>query len=145
VSATTTFRSDFRAGCYGLLTGYKAATSGRLNSVHRARPLNFDDRPFAYIRRITEQVPPIRQGNWNRNATCQIVFIWGPGDAAEIGDIRDDVVDEFMTYVIDRPHATSATTLTEPRGTDDVEIEHDGAYYPATVVTLSGQAREGRS
>ena len=141
---TTTFRADLRDGVYGLLSDWHAANPTRLNVVYRATPLNFDSRPFAFIRKVTEVVPPLRSGVWLRQLTVQVAFVWAITDDGEMADVRDDVVDGFLDYAVRHPHAASSNTLTEPRGTDDVELSFDGAYYPATVVSFLGAAQEGR-
>lgn len=140
----TTFRSDVRAGALGLLSGWSAANAGSLNSVHRATPKNLADRPLAFIQSIAETNPPIRAGTWDRNLTVTFAFVWAMTDDGETADIRDDVIDSFMDYCARRPHAATNTTITEPRGTEDVELERDGAFYTTTLVQLIATATEGR-
>jgi hypothetical protein len=143
--ADTTFRADLRDGIYGLLSEYHTANPGDLNVVYRTAPMNYGSRPFAFIRRVTEVIPAIggRQV-WNRNLTVQVAFVWAMTDDGEMADVRDDIVDGFLDYAVRHPHAASSNTLTEPRGTDDVELSFDGAYYPATVVSFIGASQEGR-
>jgi hypothetical protein len=56
----------------------------------------------------------------------------------------DLVVDAFYTYANARPHAISNQTVCVPRSVEDVELEAEGTFYPAAVVTFDTIALEGR-
>ncbi len=76
--------------------------------------------------------------------TPTVVFVWAWGDEMEIADVRDDVVDAFLDYATARPHAISSQTVCVVRGVEDVELEAEGTFYPAAVVTFDTIALEGR-
>lgn len=130
------FRSDVAAGLYTLLTGFQAAHSGMLDGVHRSRPKNFAGRPLAYVGSRPEALQHTT-GIHRRTLTPSVVIVYAPKDhSEEMADVRDDVVDAFLEYASSRPHAVTGRTLVEPRATEDVELELDGVFYPATVVTF---------
>jgi hypothetical protein len=130
------FRSDLAGGLYTLLTGFQAANSGMLDGAFRSRPKHFGTRPLAYVGSRNEALEHT-VGIHRRTVTPTVVIVYAAKDySEEMADVRDDVVDAFLEYASDRPHAISNTTLVEPRATEDVELEIDGAFYPATVITF---------
>ena len=138
-----TFRSDAVAGMYTLLSNFSAANVGMLHSVHRSRPKNLADRPLAYIGPRPETLEH-SVGIHRRTFAFTVVIVYAPKDHSdEMADVRDDVVDAFLEYASSRPHAISNRTLVEPRATEDVELELDGQFYPATVVTFAAVQQVG--
>ena len=60
-------------------------------------------------------------------------------------DAMDDLVDAFITYANARPHAVSNQTVCVPTAVEDVELEAEGTFYPAAIVTFGTIALEGRT
>lgn len=142
--ATTTIRNDAVAGLYGLLTGFSAANSGALNGVFRSRPAAFGDRPLAFVGPRPETIVHTGQVLFQRNPRFSCVFVWASGaDQRELADVRDDIVDAFVGYAMGLPHAVSNQTTCSPTGVEDVELELDGAFYPASIVSFEVFALEG--
>jgi hypothetical protein len=140
----TTFRSDVRAGMLGLLTGFIAANPTMLNAGYSVRPAAFGNRPLGYVGDLNETIVHT-QGTRQRTMSPTIVLVWAWNDATETTDIRDDVVDAFLDYATANVHAVSNQTVTSPTGVEDVELEMDGAPYPASIVTFGETlALEGR-
>lgn len=141
---TTTFRSDVRGGAYALLTGFAAANPSFSLSVYRSRPASFGDRPLAYVGGLDERINHTGTTLFQRTLNPELVFVWASSaDQLELADIRDDLIDAFIAYAMARPHAISNTTVTAPTGVQDVELELDGAFYPASIVTNDGLSLEG--
>lgn len=46
------------------------------------------------------------------------------------------MIDAFLDYASARPHAITNSTVTSPTAVEDVELEMDGAAYPASIVTF---------
>lgn len=133
----TTFRSDVAAGLYAMLVGFQAANAGMVNAVFRSRPASFGDRPLAYVGPRNEDVNHTGNVLFQRRMTPTVAFLWAPSaDQRELADVRDDVVDAFLAYALARPHAISNTTVTSPTRVEDVELELDGTFYPASIVTF---------
>ena len=142
---TTTFRSDVVAGYYAMLTGFAAANPTMLEHAYRTRPRSFSDRPLAFVGPRNESIAHT-QGTRQRTMTPTIVFVWAWNDEQETADIRDDLIDAFLDYATARPHAVSNQTVTSPTGVEDVELEMDGAPYPASIVSFGETLiLEGRS
>ena len=140
----STLRNDLVAGLYGLLTGFLAANPTSLNSVYRSRPASLGDRPLAFVGLRNERINHTGQVLFQRQPTPNVAFVWASGaDQRELADVRDDVVDAFVTYAIARPHAISNQTTCSPTGVEDVELEMDGAFYPASIVTFEVFGLEG--
>ena len=141
---TTTFRSDVRAGAYALLTAFAAANPSYALSVFRTRPAAFGDRPLAFVGGLDETI--IHTGNtlYQRNLNPELVFVWASSaDALELADVRDDLIDGLVGYMATRLSATAVQTRAFPTRVQDVELELDGAFYPASIVTIDGLSLEG--
>lgn len=142
----TTFRSDVRAGMYGLASGFATASPSFTLAAYRYRPASFGNRPLVFVGPISETIIHT-QGTRQRTMTPSLVFVWASSAAPEdLADDRDVVIDAFLDYATARPHAVSDTTVTSPTGVEDVELELDGAFYPASIVSFGETlALEGRS
>jgi hypothetical protein len=135
----TTFRADVRAGAYALLEAFVAdyATANPALApirAYRTRPGQFGDRPLAYVGALDEDINHTGTTLYQRTLSPEFVFVWAP-DADGLADIRDDLIDDFIGYAMARPHAVSNQTVTSPTRVRDVELELDGAFYPASIVT----------
>lgn len=133
----STFRADVRAGGLGLLTGFAAANTSYDLSVWPYRPAAFGDRPLAYVGDLDETINHTGTTLYQRVIDgFQLVFVWAPQTSPdEIAPVRDAIVDAYITYAMARPHAISNQTVTAPTRVQDVELELDGAFYPASIVT----------
>lgn len=132
---TTTFRSDVAAGLYGLLSGFQAANPTMLTHAYRTRPRALGDRPLGFVGPRNESIIHT-QGTRQRTMTGTVVFVWAWNDEQETADVRDDVIDAFLDYATARVHAVSNQTVTSPTAVEDVELEMDGAPYPASIVSF---------
>lgn len=138
-----TFRNDLVAGLFSLLGAFKTANPTMLHAVYRSRPKAFADRPLAYVATRPE-VLEHSVGIHRRTFSPTVTIVYPARDySEEMADVQDDVVDAFLEYASSRPHQISGQTLVEPRTTEDVELELDGAYYPATIVTFAAVQQVG--
>lgn len=133
---TTTFRSDARAGAYALLVAFAAANPSFTLACYRYRPVSFGNRPLAYVGSLDEVINHTGTSLFQRTLGVEYVFVWASSaDAGELADARDDVIDAFIAYGMANVHAISDRTVTSPTRVQDVELELDGAFYPASIVT----------
>jgi hypothetical protein len=140
----TTFRKDTRDGLYTLLTGFQSANPTMLTHTYRRRPGSFSDRISAFVGSLPETAPSNTLLS-QRNITPSVVFVMKLTEPShEQSDEMDLVVDAFYTYANARPHAISNQTVCVPRSVEDVELEAEGTFYPAAVVTFDTIALEGR-
>lgn len=140
----TTFRSDVRDGVYSLLTGFQAANPTLLQHAYRRRPGSFPDRISAYCGSMPETANPNTLLS-QRTMTPNVVFVMKLTEPAnEQADRMDDVIDAFYTYANARPHAISNQTVIAIASVEDVELEAEGTFYPAAIVTFGSIALEGR-
>ena len=142
----STFRSDVRDGYYALALAFAAANTSYNLTVKRVRPNAFGDRPLVFVGTMNEAINNTQLQNiWQRNMTPTLVFVWASSsDQGELADVRDDLIDAFLSYAQADPHAASDRTVSEPTGVEDVELELDGAFYPASVVSFAALSAEGR-
>lgn len=140
----TTFRSDVRDGVYGLLEDFQTANPSTLAHIYRRRPGSFPDKVSGFVGSMPEESNPNTQLS-QRNMTPSVVFVMKLSEPShEQSDAMDDLVDAFWTYANARPHAVSSNTVCVPRSAEDIELESEGTFYPATVVTFATIALEGR-
>jgi len=134
---TTTFRADTRDGALIHLQGFAAANTSFNLSVYPNRPNAFGNRPLAYVLLGSEDINHTGTTLYQRLMTgFQFVFVWASSaDQAELAPIRDDVIDAFITYGMAHVHLVSNQTVSTPTRVEDVELELDGAFYPASIVT----------
>lgn len=137
------FRNDIVAGLYSQLQAFQVANPTLLANVFRSQPKTFSDRPLAFVASRNEALQH-SVGLHRRTVTPSVVIVYQSRDYSdEMADIQDDIVDLYLEYSSGRPHAISSSTLVEPRTTEDVELELDGAFYPATVVTFLAVEQKG--
>lgn len=140
----TTFRKDTRDGVYGLLSGFQSANPTLLHHIYRRRPGSFPDDRTGFVGSMPETMEP-RTLLSQRNMTPTVVFVMKLSEPShEQSDEMDELVDAFITYANARPHAISSQTVCVVRGVEDVELEAEGTFYPAAVVTFDTIALEGR-
>jgi hypothetical protein len=133
----TTFRADVRTGALGLLTGFAAANTGYNLACYAYRPAAFGNRPLAYVDSLDETINHTGTTLYQRTLDgFQLVFVWAPQTSPdEIAPVRDQIIDAYIGYAMARPHAISNFTVTSPTRVQEVELELDGAFYPASIVT----------
>jgi hypothetical protein len=142
----TTFRSDVRDGIYGLLTGFQTANPTLIHHTYRRRPGSFPDKYTGYVGSMPESILHTGGSLSQRTMTPNVVLVMRMTEPShEQADAMDDLVDAFITYANARPHAVSNQTVVVPTGVEDVELEAEGTFYPAAIVTFSTIALEGRT
>jgi hypothetical protein len=140
----TTFRADVRDGLKAMLDGFAAANTSYNLACYRYRPAAFGNRPLVYIASLDETINHTGTTIFQRTIDVQFAFVWASSAAPEeVADIRDDVIDAFVTYAMPRPSALSLQTRAVPARVQDVELELDGAFYPASIVSIEALAQEG--
>lgn len=141
----TTFRADTRDGLYGLLTGFRTANPTLLINVHRRRPGSFTDEATGYVGSMNETIRH-DAGIRARSLAPTIVLVLRQSEpASETADDMDTLVDAFLDYCTARPHAISDGTVTAPTSVEDVELDAEGTFYPAVIVTFGDTLiQEGR-
>lgn len=140
---TTTLRNDGVAGLKTMLDDFSAANAGMLNGTYRSRPASMGDRPLAFVGPRPEQIA--NEGLlFLRTPDFNVVFVWASGaDQREIADVRDDVIDAFIGFARERPHAFGNNVSCGPSRVEDVELELDGAFYPASIVSFVTWHQQG--
>lgn len=139
----TSFRSDTRDGLYTLLTGFQTANPTILHHTYRRRPGSFPDKYTGFVGSLPETLEPNTLLS-QRNIAPSVVFVMKLTEPShEQSDQMDDLVDAFITYANARPHAISNNTVLRVRGVEDVELEAEGTFYPAAIVTFASLALEG--
>lgn len=142
----TTFRSDVRDGIYALLMGFQSANPTLVEHTYRRRPGSFPDKRTAYVGSMPEVIAHTGGSLSQRTMTPTVVLVMKLSEPpSETADSMDDLVDGFITYANARPHAVSNQTVCMPTGVEDVELEAEGTFYPAAVVTFGSIALEGRT
>lgn len=132
----STFRADVRAGAAQLLSDFAAANTSLNLTTYPVRPSAFGNRPLAYVGALDEAINHTGTSLYQRTLSPEFVFVWASSaDRGLLADVRDDCIDAFITYAMARPHAVSNLTVTTPTRVQDVELELDGAFYPASIVT----------
>lgn len=130
------FRSDMVAQLWSMLQGFQTANPTLLHNVYRSTPKAFSDRPLAYVGSRNEALEH-SVGIHRRTVNPTLVVVYATKDYGdEMADVQDDLVDALLEYASSRPHQVSGQTLVEPRTTEDVELERDGAFFPATVISF---------
>lgn len=138
-----TTRSDLVGAVWAQLQAFQAANPTLLHNAYRSRPKSFADRPCGYVGNRGEQLTYMG-ATVRRDLTASVVIVYAPKDMSEeLADVQDDLVDAFLEYGAARPAQVNGRTLTQPRQTEDVELELDGAYYPATIVTYTHVDQKG--
>lgn len=138
---STTFRVDFRTGIKTLLDDFRGANPTLLSQTYRARPASFHP-PLAYLGPILEPRIDLTVGPTTRLIRAQVALVQGLYDNAETADRLDVLVDTFIQYVADHPHAINARSVLTPTQAEDVELEIRGVdnkpstFYAATLITL---------
>jgi hypothetical protein len=142
----TTFRSDVRDGIYTLLTGFQTANPTLIQHTYRRRPGSFPDNRTGFVGSMPEVIAHTGGSLSQRTMTPTIVLVMKLTEPShEQSDAMDDLVDGFITYANARPHAVSNQTVVVPVGVEDVELDAEGTFYPAAIVTFSTIALEGRT
>lgn len=142
----TTFRSDVRDGIYTLLTGFQTANPTLIQHTYRRRPGSFPDKLSAFVGPMPETIAHTGGSLSQRTMTPSVVLVMKLTEPNhEQSDEMDDLVDSFVTYANARPHAVSNQTVVVPTSVEDVELESEGTFYPAAIVSFSSVALEGRT
>lgn len=137
----TTFRVDFRSGLHTLLDNFRTANPTLLLHTYRARPGSLHP-PAAYVGPILEPRIDLTVGPTTRLIRAQVALVQGLYDNAETADRLDVLVDTFIQYVADHPHAINNRSVLVPTQAEDVELEMRGVdnkpslFYAATLLTL---------
>lgn len=137
----TTFRSDVAGAVLTLLTTFQTANPSLLRHIHRARPANVSETPSAWIGEIAENIVQT-SGVRRRSFVVPVVIVDVLVDSSETGGRMDDLVDLLIDAFTAAPHAVSGTTLIEPTGVSEVEIE---GPFRGVQINVSGLIQEGRS
>jgi hypothetical protein len=141
----TTFRAQNRAALVTLLTGFQSANPNLLDAIYPARPGSFNDRITGYVGPLNETM--IHSGNAlvQRRLTPTVVLVTRLSDPeSEQADIVDLLVDAFLDYCSARPHAVNNVTQIQPTSVEQVELEVDGAFYPACIIGFLSLEERGR-
>src|SRR5687767_5753174 len=128
--ATTTFRRDSTNNLAALAEDFKNANPTLLLRVYKRRPTGFTpDLPAMYVGSKNENIRHTG-GLRIRTMEPQLVLVGNPtGAPEEIADEVDTLVDYFLDYVTEHPHAISSNTVTSVTNIRDVELEVDDVIY----------------
>lgn len=118
-----------------LLDTWIAANPTLLRQCWRSRPAKVAETPFAFIGGRNEALRH-DSGTRDRTFTIQVVLVDTLTDNIESGDRIDPLVDLLVDLFTANPHAVSATTVIEPVGVEDVEIEYPPVIYRASAISL---------
>lgn len=141
----TTFRAATRTGLYGLLTGFQTANPTLLIHTYRRRPGSFTDESTGYVGSMNESIRH-DAGIRARSLAPTIVLVLRQSEpSSETADEMDTLVDAFLDYCSARPHAINNDSVTAPTSVEDVELDAEGTFYPAVIVTFGDTLiQEGR-
>ena len=143
--STSTFRRDGTAGLVALGQAFIAANPTLAVRVYSRRPGGFTgDLPCLYVGTHNEAIV-VDSGIWTRTMEPQMVLVGHPtGTPDEVADEMDTLIDAFLSYCTDNPHALGANTVMGSRITvRDVELQLDDVTYPAAVVSLGESISAG--
>ena len=142
---TTTFRQDFRAGLFSVISTYQAANPTLLLHVYDYPPESYNT-PCAYIEKAIPEAMEHDSGTRRRVLTGQIVIVNKHISNAQATHEQDVLIDGLIDALTATPHAASASTLTEPTGVTEVPIaDPNGGQYSGAVIAVKGAIQEGRN
>jgi hypothetical protein len=133
----TTFRKDVTDRLVQLGNDFKSANPTLLLRVYHRRPIGLTgDLPALFIGTHNETIRHT-SGLRQRTMEPQLVLLGTPtGSEQEVADEMDTLVDAFLDYLTEHPHAISSNTVTSPTQVRDTELDIDGTVYPTAVITL---------
>jgi len=141
---TTTFRVDFRAGLYSVLTTYQAANPTLLSSIHDYPPESYAT-PCAYVEKTVNERVEHNAGLRYRVVTGTVVLLTKLISNAQATHEQDVLVDGLMDAFSAGFHAASGSSLTQPVSVTDTEVPGgEGVRYAAAIFTVEGSIQEGR-
>lgn len=151
------FQAQMRAAAVTLLTGYAADLVGtppdqvaRVKlQVYPARPRSIFP-PTAFVDALRETLPPDGSMLVRRLPIAEVIVIHGLFDSKEAADQKDDFVDGFIDWTLDRIHQAGARTTIAVTATEDIPDyvpewlppAEQKTYY-ATRISLEGLALSG--
>ena len=138
------FRTDFRAGCKDVLDTYSAANPTLLPHVYDYPPESFNT-PCAYVEKAVTETYRHTSGLRQRVARVNVVIVNKLVSNDQATDEQDVLLDGLIDAFTADPHAAGATTLLEPVGATDTELEASGTRYAGAVLTIEGSIQEGRA
>lgn len=126
------FQAAMRAAAVDLLTDYAANRNIKLQ-VYPGRPASIFP-PTAFVDRIRERLVYLGPTSRQRVPTADVVVIHGLFDSAEAASQKDDFVDGFLDYTLDRYHSAGTNTLVAVTATED-----DPNYVPDWIAPREGR------
>lgn len=138
-----------RTAALTLLDGFKTANPGELAQTFRARPANLQP-PSAFVDGIDEREILYTPAGTQRTPDVRIRIVRGTFNSGDVVDANDDLVDDFIDYVIANRHAAGPNTLALISAVEDddgwvpewMPPDRQLPYY-STIVTLSGEGLFG--
>lgn len=134
-------RSDLRAACVTLLSGYATAQSIKLQ-VYPGRPRSINP-PTAFVDTIVEATNAIGPTAFQRNPVARVVVLHSQFDSKDSADQADAFVDGFIPYAYGAVHAAGTNTVIgdfdiedEPTYVPDWQPESEQRTYFATVISV---------
>lgn len=132
-----------------LLDGYAAANPNRLRHTFRARPLSIQA-PCGFVDGIDESEIVYSAGVVQRTPEVRVRLVRGTFSSGDVADANDELVDDFIAYVRDNPHAAGASTLLLVSSVEDddgwqpewMPEDKRGTFY-TTLITLAGEGQFG--
>jgi hypothetical protein len=141
-------RAAMRAAAVTLLEGYKTANAGSLRQVYKARPMSLQA-PAAFVDSLDESEINYTPAGMQRTPDVVIRLVRGTFSSGDVADANDELVDDFIDYVVDNRHVAGGNTLSLITSVEDddgwvpewipVPAGSDPRPYYSTLVTLSGE------
>lgn len=137
-----------RIAAITLLDGFMAANPTMLKHTFRARPASIMV-PCAFVDGIDEDIAYTPAGA-QRTPDARIRIVRGTFGAGDVADANDELIDDFIDYVVDNLHAAGPNTLALI-----TSVEDDDGWIPewmpadkqlpyfSTILTLSGEGLVG--
>lgn len=130
------FQADCRAAAVQLLKDYAADAEIKLQ-VYAGRPRTLYP-PTAFVEGIRETITLTGIELHQRFPTVDIIYLHGLYDSADAAGAKDDFVDGFVNWVIERYHAAGANTLIAPASLEDLPTYVNDWMPPAEQRTYYG-------
>lgn len=140
-------RAEMRTAAVALLEGYKAANDTDLRHIFRARPMSISP-PAAFVDSIEDPEINYTPAGMQRTPNVRIRIVRGTFSSGDVADVNDQLVDDFIDYVVTNRHAAGANTLALISSVEDDDgwipewIPESQPFY-STIVTLSGEGLFG--
>lgn len=143
---SVTFRTDVRNNYVTTLEAFMAANPTLVNRVYRARPPSLAENRWVFVGGITEAIPDMHSGVWQREVNVDILVGQLLGDNVEATDNLEVAADALVEWLSAdaRAHVCGLGSEQQPIRSASVEIDEGGVFIPAVAITCRARVQQGR-